>query len=872
MSKRKSYRLPSAIRPKHYSLSLTLNLNDFTFSGEVLIDAKVLEPTDTIMLHALDLQISHASVFPNYGKEELTIPTEAIVYDKEMETISLPLGKNLQLGQVAIKLRFSGEINDKMHGLYRTTYYVNGDKRVGAATQCESTHARRIFPCFDEPDMKASFSIKVTVPKHLEVLSNMPASAENIDEQSETKTVSYSLTPPMSTYLFALVAAELECLEEKDKNGVPIRIWTTPGKKEFGHFALECGLHTLPYFTDYFGIPYPLPKLDMVALPDFAHGAMENWGLITYRETNLLVDPANTSTQVKQRVAEVVDHEIAHMWFGNLVTMKWWDDLWLNEGFASYAGPLAIAHQFPEWNFWTQFNATALMVALHDDSSRYTHPIQVRVENPKDIGSIFDAISYSKGACLCRMLETALGDSFRSGVTQYLKDHAYGNARTDDLWKALAKASGRPVKKMMDQFTRQGGYPLLTLKEVDQGPEPYKISFTLTQRPFTLDGRIAKNNARRWKLPVAFSNKGRQTAFWQTIGETPERISIRCESESWIKLNFGQTGLYRVAYIDELWQKLARAAGSRELPEIDRLGLVDDALALARSGHLKTSGLLSFLSYLKSENNYAVWSAISRGYRAVENLIWDLPCEKKLRRFGQELFWPMTGTKGWNKGPHDNHLDVLKRSLLLYNLGVLGDLETIREAKKRFWDYSLGKGLDADIRQIVYSLAARYGGWPEMSALMSIYDKAELNEEKVRVLRAIGHFIDPAIINRTLEFVTSEKVRKQDHVIILSELGANSYARHSTWKFVKNNWDWLNENHGDDLNVLDRIIQGVAGKFKTAEDIRDVRRFLKTHKISGSERNFKQTIESIESNIRWLKRDEKDIENWVEKHEYGVPG
>ncbi|MEE9173451.1 MAG: M1 family metallopeptidase, partial [Thermoplasmata archaeon] len=499
MTTDESYRLPGNVIPKKYTLSLTPDLEAFAFQGEADIEVDVKEPTSAISMNAIEIEITAAHVTLADGSVR---EPQDVSLDEDLERVTLTFGETLPPGRTTVSLRFSGILNDQLRGFYRSRYTTpEGEDRYMATTQFEATDARRAFPCWDEPARKAAFDVTLIVPSELTAFSNTPVVSEE-DLGDGTKAVRFAETPRMSTYLLAFLVGDLATVEDSAKGGTLVRIVTVRGKEELGRFALESALRILDYFDDYFGIPYPLPKLDHFAIPDFAAGAMENWGAITYRERILLFDPRESSTITRQFIVDVMAHEIAHMWFGDLVTMEWWDDLWLNESFASWIGTKAVADLYPEWNMWTQFLYQDTAGGLTLDGLRNSHPIEAPVHNPAEIREIFDAISYSKGASVLWRLENFLGEGpFRNGLRAYMDAHAYGNARTEDLWGALERASGRPVPALMASWLRQTGFPLL---EVKSHREDGDLRVDLTQSRFlyeNLEGSTEDDTL--WKVPVA---------------------------------------------------------------------------------------------------------------------------------------------------------------------------------------------------------------------------------------------------------------------------------------------------------------------------------------------------------------------------------
>ncbi len=847
------YRLGREVKPVLYDLEIEPDLSKFTFSGHETISIQISKVVDRITLHAVDIKIQKAFLV-DAGTGRYAHAPKKISYDAKYETVSLIFADKIKPGHYSLQIEFTGELNDKMHGFYRTSYMVDGEKRWGAATQFEATDARRCFPCFDEPDLKARFKAALRVSKHLTALSNMPVEKEFYDPNIKKKIISYEATPVMSTYLLCFVVAELEFVEAKDRDGVLHRVYTTPGKKEQGLFSLDVALHTLPYFADWFGIPYALPKMDMVALPDFASGAMENWGLVTYRETALLVDPKNSSAQAKQRVAEVVDHELAHQWFGNLVTMEWWTDLWLNEGFASYMGPKAVHAQFPEWDVWNQFVSAEYLTALHDDALKNSHPIEIPVKNPSEIREIFDHITYNKGSAVNRMLEHFLGEAmFQKGLRVYLKRFAYQNAKTVDLWTALEEVSGQPIKGIMASFTRQEGYPVVS---VDVTP---KRSIQLSQRRFIFDGS-KDTRSMSWKVPITAIVQGSAQKRAAVLERRSAELPDFALNGGWLKLNPDRSGFYRANYSKELLDRLMDALLKGDLSVNDCLGLVDDTYSLAKAGFMRTSFVFNVLENCRHQTNYNLWALIAGILGSVENILSKQTSQEDLKKFSLSLFGPLWKNSGWFKKDTDGHMDILRRSLMISRMGRWGDIEVIAECQNLFRSHLKTGDLDPNIRSAVYAIAAENGSASELNAFLNIYRKTELQEEKIRVLRAMTRFRNKADIQTVLDFSLSGEVRPQDTYVLLAGFGGNEKARKQNWSYVKKNWKKLEKLYkSGSVGLLGHILEGSAGGFISETDLKNVEAFFKLHPIPGTERTCRQTIEVIKANIRWKSRDEADI-------------
>lgn len=547
---------------------------------------QVLKPTNEIVLNAVDLKINKAHLEMKNGD---VLETKNVVYDShEQETASIIFEKHIDSGNGNLYLEFTGELNDKMKGFYRSKYFTpSGDERYAAVTQFEATDARRCFPCWDEPALKATFDITLIVPTDRVALSNMPVKSENVLGNG-LRVVNFDRTPIMSTYLVAVVVGEYDYVEDKSSDGILVRVFTPVGKKEQGRFALDVAKKVLPYYKEYFNIAYPLPKMDLIAIADFSAGAMENWGLVTYRETFVLVDPENTSLMRKQSIALTVGHEIAHQWFGNLVTMEWWTHLWLNEGYASFVEFLCVNHLFPNFDIWTQFVTDMYTRALELDGLRNSHPIEVPVGHPSEIDEIFDEISYNKGASVIRMLHHWIGDEdFRKGMNIYLTRHQYKNTSTEDLWQALSEASNKPVGEVMSTWVKQMGFPVVSVSTKQDGT---KRVLTLSQDKFTADGS-APNESYFWKIPITISTKKSPTEIHHSFVLDSKKTEIVLDdipNDTWVKINPGTVGFYRTRYPPKMLEEFLPSIKDMTLPPLDRLGLLDDLFAMVQAGQTST--------------------------------------------------------------------------------------------------------------------------------------------------------------------------------------------------------------------------------------------------------------------------------------------
>ncbi len=856
-----AYRLSRSVLPIHYDLRLTPDLERRAFDGELAVSIAVAEPVSVVTLHAAELTVSSAVAVLSGGGEAVGDPT----VDEEAESLTITFNRELPPGEAALRLRFAGTLNDQLRGFYRSQHRGDdGTTRTLATTQFEATDARRAFPCWDEPAIKATFDVTLIVPDGLAAISNMPVADET--RGGGKRAVRFQTTPRMSTYYLAFVVGDFVAVETTDEAGVLHRVFATRGKEEFGRFALEHSVRILRYMNDYFGVPYPLPKIDHVAVPDFAAGAMENWGCITYRETALLFDPANSAAQARQRILEVVAHEMAHMWFGDLVTMEWWDDLWLNESFASWLGDKTVDHLYPEWAMWTQFVSNSTNEALALDGLRNSHPIEQQVNDPAEIRELFDAISYSKGGSVLRMLEDWLGpERFRQGLRDYVAAHAYGNARGADLWQALERASGQPAVAVADSWVKQTGYPVIDA-QVERAPSASAVRFR--QQRFLYDHLLgaddggAERDGDVWKAPVSVADGagGRASLLMEAGRGTVETAP----DAPWVKVNAGQTGFFRVNYDPAEWERLRHAVANRELDPTDRLGLQNDAYALMRAGRLPATVFLSLARAYDDETDATVLADLASNLRGLYSLLWDDPSAAAFEAFARERFAPAAARAGWDAKQGEGHLDALFRTTALGQAGAYGESAIIAEAQRRFAAFSgHGAPIHPDVRGVVFNLAAQEGGQATYDALWSAYHAADMHEERVRLLRALTQFRDPGLLADLLnKAMDPDVVRAQDTVIVLIQASVKRQGRDMVWDFVKQNWAELDRRYGKGGFAVMRLVE-TTGRFTTAARAQEVEAFFAEHPAPSAARTIQQSLERIRLNERWLQQNAAPIGEWL---------
>lgn len=846
--KLKSVRLSKYIIPIRYKISLTPDLANFTFKGQEIIDILLSKPTKSITLHAAELDISNAEISK--------LKSKSISYNPEEETVTITFDKILSKGKHKLKLEFTGILNDKMRGFYRSKYMLDGKEHHMAVTQFESTDARRAIPSFDEPDKKAIFDVELVIPNDHTAISNT-IETEVLEHSAGYKVVKFAPTPNMSSYLLAFIVGKFEYIESRNQGGVLIRVFTTPGKKKQAEFALETATKILQFYSDYFKIPYPLPTLDLIAIPDFAAGAMENWGAVTYRETAILVDESLTSTANKQWVALVIAHELAHMWFGNLVTMEWWTHLWLNEGFASYIEYLAVDHLFPKWKIWTQFVGRDHSAALELDGLKNTHPIEVPVNHPKEINEIFDAVSYSKGASVIRMLASYLGErDFQKGLQVYLNKHKYGNAKTEDLWAAFEKVSKKPIKKMMKSWTGKPGYPLISVSERNKKLE-------LTQKRYFSSSISAKKtkDSTIWSIPVSLISE--RDKYDQALMFKKSLSMVL--PQGWIKINPGETSLVRVNYSPYYLDLLKQPLNEKKLEVVDRFGIIRDAFALSKSGESRTEYVLKLALSYKDDKEYIVWVEIVSQIAVLDNLIFGARFYDSYKAYSRDIFSQVAKRVGWEANIGEDHGTTLLRPVVLYALGKSGDKKTIEKAKELFKKSSSGKiQLSADLRGVVYNLVAENGGEKEYRYLRKMYKDASMQEEKDRILRALCMFKNKKLLVETLDFAFSRRTRAQDQFKAVQFVFANPYGRILVWQHLKRNWKQIVDRFSGG-HLYPRFIQPAA-YFTDKKYAKEIEDFFKHAPHEGLERTIAQVTEQIYANNDWLARDRKNIaaylKNW----------
>ncbi|MBE0618896.1 MAG: M1 family metallopeptidase, partial [Proteobacteria bacterium] len=766
------YRLPTTVVPSHYDLVVEPDLEAATFSGRVRIRVEVHEPVAQVVLNAKELTLGAAALETADGAP---LPVTALSLDGERERATFNLGQAIEPGLYTLDVSFRGVLNAKLAGFYRSTFTDHaGVSHTIATTQFESTDARRAFPCFDEPAFKATFSVTLVIPEDLTAVSNAPVITEE-PLGGGKKRVRFAETMPLSTYLVAFVIGPFEATAPVDVDGVPLRIVYPPGKGHLTGYALAAGTHALRFFSAYYGIPYPGKKLDMVAIPDFAFGAMENLGCITYREVLLLVDQARATQAELLRVADVIAHEIAHMWFGDLVTMRWWNGIWLNEAFATFMATLCTDAFRPEWRRWEQFSRER-SAAFDVDSLASTRPIEYEVRSPADAEGMFDLLTYEKGASVVRMLEQYLApDRFRDGIRRYLGRHAYGSTETGDLWDALEEETGEPARRIMDSWIFQPGYPLVSVSREPGGALSLRQQRFFYVPPPEADGTV-------WSVPLVLRQlpRGERGERRELLEGGELRVEAGSAPET-VLINAGSYGFYRVRYTPDLLGELAERL-TDGLEPAERYALVDDAWAAVLAGATPASDFLSFAERFTAETDLDVWAALVGALGSLERLPEGEPRERFHERV-RRLIRPALGRLGWEPAAADGARTLELRALLFRAMAVTAaDADALARARRLHDAYLENpEGEEPNLAAAAAAAVAAQGSAADYDLFTARFRGAGTPQEERRYRSLLAAFPGPVEMDRTLAMTVDGTVRSQDAPYLLAECLVNRDQGERTW-------------------------------------------------------------------------------------------
>jgi aminopeptidase N/puromycin-sensitive aminopeptidase len=835
-------RLPDTVRPDHYTLTLTPNLTAATFTGVESIDVTLAEPTDHITLNAVQIAFQSVTVSAEGKQQTATISEEK---NKEQATFTFP--NKLAAGKATLSIAYTGILNNELRGFYLS----KTARRNYAVTQFESTDARRAFPSFDEPAFKATYDVTLIVDKGDTAISNSPIESDTPGPTAGKHTLKFFTTPRMSTYLVAFLVGDFQCTSGKS-DGVQIRGCATPDKVALTPYSVEVAKYVLHYYNTYFGIPYPLKKLDLIALPDFEAGAMENFGAITYRETDMLLDPKNASVDAKREVALVIAHEMAHQWFGDLVTMKWWDNIWLNEGFATWMENKPVAAMHPEWNI-DQMVASGEDQTLGLDAAPTTRAIRAKAETRDEIEEMFDGISYGKASDVLLTVENYLGpETFRKGVHAYLSAHLYSNATAEDFWNAQTATSHKPVDKIMESFVAQPGEPILTFGELAGG----KVS--VIQKRFFLSPSIEPDPSQKWTIPVCFKS-GTDTQRCEVL--KPVDSTLKTPTSGLFFANAGGKGYYRTAYPPSVYATLV-ANIETGLAPTERISLIGDEWAQVRSNKAPVGSYLDLATALKSDPNAEVLSNAIGGVDAIYDRVAGTPEEKAaLAAWIRSTFAPEYAKLG-TPSPGDSPNTIDLRAHLFELLGYYGkDRAVLAQARQITEMYLADPGaVDPTLGQTALAVAARNGDAALFDQLQKIAETSTNPEIQEGSLRLLPEFEDPALVQRSLDYAASDKVRNQDALIQFAIALQIDATRDTAWKYVKSHWSTVKTLLTPEMGSA---LVGSTGAFCSVEARDDVTAFFATHKVPAAERTLKHAIEHINGCIELRSLQQPNLDKWL---------
>jgi aminopeptidase N len=845
-------RLPEVARPENYKLTFAPDVDKASFEGDETIAIEVLKPTSAITLNAVDIDFHDVTIVAGGAMQKAKVTPE-----KEKEMVVLSVEKPIAAGPATIHITYTGILNNEMRGLYLGK---DDQGRKYAASQFEATDARRAYPSFDEPDYKATFDITAVADKGQVAISNQKIVSDT-PGPGDKHTVKFATTAKMSSYLAALVVGNFEYIEGK-ADGIPIRVYSTPGKKEMGKFALESASYILNYYDNYFGIKYPYGKLDLIGLPDFSAGAMENTGCITFREVILLIDEKQGSVGLKKTIASVIAHEMAHQWFGDLVTMKWWDDIWLNEGFATWMESKPVAKWKPEWNYQLD-DVSGTGGTLNVDSLANTRPIHQAAETPAQIQELFDGIAYGKAASVLRMLESYLGEeTFRAGVNVYLKQHQYANATAEDFWDAQAKTSKKPVDHIMPTWVKQPGAPILNVKAQCSGNS---TSVTLSQQRYFSDrAKFNEPNDQLWQIPLCLRGSASgEAAKCELMTKRDETFTLPGCS-NWVLANAGATGYYRTGYSPEAVRALAADAETKLTPA-ERISVQNDVWASVRTGHEPVGDYLAFAQGVQSDRNRPVIEDVLGRLDYIGRYVVDDNDRPAFRGWLRQYLAPAMREVGWEPKPGESDEQRTLRSRIFGALGYSArDPEALTQARK-IADKSLAdpSSVDHEIAGAAFGLAAINGDSEFYDKLIAGMKNPRSPEEYYTYFQTLTAFSDPKLLERTLELAISPDVRSQDALQLVGGVMGNPSGEKLAWDFIQTHWDAIAKAGGPFASAQ---VVGQTSVFCDAGMRDQVTQFFSAHKVEAAERTYKQSIERINNCIDLKSQQESQLASWLGQH------
>lgn len=840
------YRLPRTVIPNRYEIKLSPDLETFKFGGEVGIEADVKDETSDILLNSLELKIHSASA--TNGEKTLEASWQI---QEDSERLKLSFKETLKPGKWTINIKYEGELNDKLHGFYRSTYLDrDGNKKVLGTTQFEATDARRAFPCFDEPDFKAVFKIKLVIDEKLTAISNGSLLSETALGNGK-KEMDFKDTMKMSTYIVAFVVGDFEACEEEMAGKTPVRVWSVKGKKHLTPFAMAAGVHSLNFFENYYGVPYAGDKLDLIAIPDFAFGAMENLGCVTFRESALLVDEKAASHAELERIADVVAHEIAHMWFGDLTTMSWWNGIWLNEAFATFAEMLAVDAFKPEWKRWNSFGVSRA-AALVTDGLKSTRPIEFPVHHPHECEAMFDVLTYEKGASVLRMLEQYLGgDLFKKGISHYLNKHQFANTETSDLWDAIEHVSKEPVRKLMDSWIFQKGYPMISAELDESGKK-----LTLSQQRFFYLGESQEKQL--FHVPILLELKTEKGKESKKLLLTEEKTTLELASAlEYAIVNAGGHCFYRVRYDKKLLAALSDKIYDK-LSAIERFNLVNDTWAMTVAGYVSLSDYLQMLSTFKTETDKNVWFVIANSLNYLDRVVEDGAERKALESFTQNLLSQAIEKLGWHPQAGEDQLTGQLRGTIIGTLGTVGNCsDTQKKAQELYPKYRQdSNAIDPNLVPAIVNIIAGCGDSALYKEFAALWKAGKTPQEEERYLFALANFKQEDLLKETLTKTTNGDVRTQNAPYLLRAVMMNVHGRKLAWEHMKNSWEYITSKYPD--NSIARMLEGITA-LACPQMEKDVLKFLKDNPVKQGGKTIDQHVERLHVVVKFKEREGKNF-------------
>ncbi len=830
-----SYRLPRSAVPQRYEIRLEPDLSQFTFVGQEVVQIIIAEPITEILLNSVDLEINQAAISNDRGDDF----TAKITYDTENERVRLTFDHTLQPGKWQLQLYFRGTLNDKLHGFYRSTYTdAKGQKQVVATTQFEATDARRAFPCWDEPDLKAVFKVSLVVDQGLQAISNARIETEKKLSNSQKKEVVFHETMKMSTYLVAFVVGNLASTEPIDVQGTPVRIWAPPDKLHLAKFAEGIASHSLSYFNEFYGIKYPGDKLDLIAIPDFAFGAMENLGAVIFRETALLVDEKTATHSELERVGDVVAHEIAHMWFGDLATMRWWNGIWLNEAFATFMEMLAVDTWKPEWKRWETFGVSRA-AALFIDGLQSTRPIEFPVRRPEEAQGMFDILTYEKGASVLRMLQQYLQpEVFRRGIALYLSKHKYANTETTDLWDAIEESSKQPVREIMDSWIYQEGYPLISAELDAKG-----TTLTLTQQRFIYDstGKAKGKTSGEvlFHVPIMLKAKTNKGIVTKRVLLQERSTQVKFDHPvQYVVVNEAGYGFYRVRYAQPLLKALTNNLRDA-LSAIERFNLVNDTWAAVVAGLQPLSTYLEMAHLFADETDKNVWAVLIGSMQYLDRLS---PNNEGFQNFVRTVCGPAFTKLGWKPKDGEDALTQELRGMLISVLGTMGgDTEIQKHAQALYEKYKADKSsVNPDIVPALVTILAYSGNKDRYDQFVKEFKNAPNAQVEDRYMYSLASFRDIDLLSETLKKTLNGEVRLQSAPFLVRSVMVNTVGRYVAWEFIEKNWDNIAKIFPE--LFFSRMFEGIVA-LDSEDYLKKTREFFATHPIKQGNKQIEQSLE-----------------------------